>query len=249
MIQNLTQKSLKTKPSEPLYQQVQQSILQCLADGEWKPGEQLPTEGQLAERFGVAVFTIRGGIKELVAANILIRSQGKGTFVMRHTQQRERHQYSQIFYKDGTQVFPDREILSCERTTASGEAATILNGGKSKKPKVLRIKGVLNVDGEPASTLDVMVPSKMFKGLTSKSIREAKETLYAVYQDVSEINVIRMQERVFGAIADRQTAKALKITSGTPVLKIIRIAYTYNDIPVEFRVRYLEADQYHYRSM
>jgi GntR family transcriptional regulator len=249
MIQNLTQTSLKTKPTEPLYQQVQKSILQCLADGEWKPGEQLPTEGQLAERFGVAVFTIRGGIKELVAANILIRSQGKGTFVMRHTQQRERHQYSQIFRKDGSQIFPDREILSYERTTASGEAATILGGGKGKKPKVFQIKGILNVDGEPASTLDVTVPSKIFKGLTSKAIREAKETLYAVYQDACEINVIRIQERVYGAIADKQTAKTLKIKSGTPVLKIIRIAYTYNDTPVEFRVRYLEADQYHYRSV
>jgi GntR family transcriptional regulator len=249
MIQNLTQTSLKTKSSEPLYQQVQKSILQCLADGEWKPGAQLPTEGQLAERFGVAVFTIRGGIKELVAANILIRSQGKGTFVMRHTQQRERHQYSQIFQKDGSQIFPDREILSYARTTASGEAATILSGGKGKKPNVIQIKGVLNVDGEPASTLDVMVPLNMFKGLTSKAIREAKETLYAVYQDVSEINVIRIQERVYGAIADNRTANALKIKSSTPVLKIIRIAYTYNDIPVEFRVRYLEANQYHYRSV
>ncbi len=136
-----------------------------------------------------------------------------------------------------------------ERTTASGEAATILGGGKSKKLKVFQIKGILNVDGEPASTLDVMVPSKMFKELTSKAIREAKETLYAVYQDACEINVIRIQERVYGAIADKQTANALKTESGTPVLKIIRIAYTYNDIPVEFRVRYLEADQYHYRSV
>ena len=209
----------------------------------------MPTEGQLAERFGVAVFTIRGGIKELVATNILIRSQGKGTFVMRHTQQRERHQYSQIFRKDGTQIFPDREILSYERTTALGEAATILGSGKSKPPKVFQIKGILNVDGEPASTLDVMVPSRMFKGLTARAIREAKETLYAVYQDTCEINVIHIQERVFGAIADKQTAKALKIKPATPVLKIIRIAYTYNDTPVEFRVRYLEADQYHYRSV
>jgi GntR family transcriptional regulator len=94
-----------------------------------------------------------------------------------------------------------------------------------------------------------MVPLNMFKGLTSKAIREAKETLYAVYQDVSEINVIRIQERVYGAIADKRTANALKIKSSTPVLKIIRIAYTYNDTPVEFRVRYLEADQYHYRSV
>ena len=218
-------------------------------DGEWKPGEQLPTESLLAKRFGVAVSTIRGGINELVATNILARSQGKGTFVMRHTQQRERHQYSQIFRKDGTQIFPSREILSYERTMASGEAAAILGIGNSKRLKVFKIRGILNVDGEPASTLNVMVPSNFFNGLTAKKIREGKETLYAVYQDACEVNVIRIQERVYGATADKQTAKSLMIKLNTPVLKIVRIAYTYNDIPVEFRVRYLEADKYHYRSV
>ena len=57
--------------SEPLYKEVEQRILRCLADGEWKPGDQLPAEQQIAERFGVAVFTLRAGISELVKSGLL----------------------------------------------------------------------------------------------------------------------------------------------------------------------------------
>ena len=68
----------------PLYKEVERQMMECLARGEWKPGDQIPTESQLAERFGVAVFTIRAGIKKLVDLGILSRHQGKGTFVLLH---------------------------------------------------------------------------------------------------------------------------------------------------------------------
>jgi len=247
MTRNSQQTKLEMHPSEPLYKQVEKRIVQRLAEGEWKPGDQLPTESQLAERFGVAVFTIRAGIRELVAANILIRKQGKGTFVARHTQQRQRYQFSQIFRNDGTQVFPDRELLSFDRAPAAGEVAVILGLEKEKRPAIFQIGCLLTIGGEPVSTLDIMVPAKMFQDLTARAVREGRENLYAVFQDACGINVIRIQERVYGAIATGPIAQALKIARNTPVLKIERIAYTYNDTPVEFRVRYLDAAKYHYR--
>jgi GntR family transcriptional regulator len=248
MPRNSSEPELEMHASEPLYKQVEKRILQCLAQGEWKPGDQLPTESQLAERFGVAVFTIRAGIRELDAANILIRKQGKGTFVARHNRQRQRYQFSRVFREDGAQIFPDRELVSFDRERATDHAMAILGLQKEDRPTVFHIVCLLTVDGRPASTLDITLPAKMFQGLTARAIREGQENLYAVYQDVCGINVIGVQERVYAAAAKGPIARALKIATNSPLLRIERIAYTYDDTPVEFRVRHFDATKYHYRS-
>ncbi len=248
MARDSQQTRLEMHPSEPLYKQVERHILQCLAEGEWKPGDQLPPESQLAERFGVAVFTIRAGIRALVAANILIRKQGKGTFVARHTRQRQRYQFSHVYRNQGIQIFPDRELLSFEKGLATDEVSVILGMGKEERPTIYRIECFLTIDGEPVSTLDIAVPTRLFQGLTARAIRESQGNLYAVYQDACGTNVIRIQERVYGTIATGPVARVLKIARHSPVLRIERIAYTYNHIPVEFRVRHLDATKYHYHS-
>ena len=248
MSRNLKSTNLEMHPTEPLYKQVERHILECLAEGEWKPGEQLPTESQLAKRFGVAVFTIRAGIRALVEANILLRKQGKGTFVARHTRQRQRYQYSHVFRNQGIQIFPDRELLSFDNGPATGEVAANLGMGMEDRPRVYLIECFLSIDGEPVSTLDIAVPTRMFQGLSAQAISESQENLYAFYQDACGINVIRIQERVYGAIATGPVARFLKIPRHTPVLRIERIAYTYNQIPVEFRVRHFDATTYHYRA-
>jgi len=248
MSRHTLQTRLEVHGTEPLYKQVEQQILQCLARGEWKPGEQLPTENQLAERFGVAVFTIRAGISELVAAQILLRKQGKGTFVARHGRQRQRYQFSHIFNKAGEQLLPERELLSFDKEAATGEIAAALGLPDGDRSNIYRLVSLLAVDGAPAATLDIAVPIAKFTGLTAKAIREGTENLYAVYQDVCGINVIRIDERVFAAIARPGVARALDIPAGSPLLRVERIAYTYNDTPVEYRVRHFSGDAYSYRS-
>ena len=242
MSRKTLQTPLETGDAEPLYRQVQQQILQCLARGEWKAGEQIPTEGQLAERFGVAVFTIRAGIGELVASGILLRRQGKGTFVARHGRQRRRYQFSQVFSKAGERILPERELLSFEKEAASEGAARALRLPRDGRRNVYRIDCLLTMEGRAVATLDISVPAAKFAGLGAKAVREGTENLYAVYQDVCGINVIRIDERVHAELASTVVARALRIAAGAPVLRVERIAYTYDDTPVEYRVRYFSGD-------
>jgi GntR family transcriptional regulator len=248
----MPRKALRTRlemhASVPLYKQVEKQILQCLADGEWKPGDQLPTEGQLAGRFGVAVFTIRAGIAELVAANILIRKQGKGTFVARHTRQRQRYQFSHVFGDDGSQIFPDRELISFQREIAPAPVKTILRLQAEARAAIYNIDCLLTTGDRRVATMQIALPVKKFAGLTARAIRDSDENLYAVYQDACGVNVIRIEERVQATVAAAGIARALKLPPASPLLRIERIAYTYNDVPVEFRVRHLDAAKYHYRS-
>lgn len=232
----------------PLYKQVEERILQCLAEGEWKPGEQLPTESQLAERFKVAVFTIRAGISELVASSILVRKQGKGTFVARHSRQRQRYQFSHVYGNDGTQIFPDRSVLAFKREVAASAVADKLGLRKEDRQSVYHLTCLLTVGGAAASIMDIMLPARMFSKLTARAIRGAQENLYAVYQDECGINVIRVEEHVYATAAAQDIAAALKINTGSPLLRVERIAYTYQDVPVEYRVRFFDAAKFHYRT-
>ena len=72
----------------PLYQQIKALITQSLQSGEWKPGELIPSEVELAGRFKVSQGTVRKAIDELAAENLVMRRQGKGTFVSTHHEAR-----------------------------------------------------------------------------------------------------------------------------------------------------------------
>lgn len=249
MIRKQSSTHLDVSGPDPLYKQVGDRILQCLAEGEWKPGEQLPTESQLADRFGVAVFTIRAGISDLVSANILVRKQGKGTFVARHSRLRQRFQFSHIHDAAGVQILPGRELLAFEKGTANDEEAARLELPKKSRQSVYRLK-MLSIDnGAPVATLDITLPAGMFSGLTAGAIRKAQENLYAVYQDECGINVIRVEEHIYAGLATSAAARALRLREGAPILRVERIAYTYRNVPVEFRTRVFDATRYHYRTV
>ena len=245
MARNVLAGKLEAQGQEPLYKQVEKRIFQCLAAGEWRPGERIPTEPQLAERFGVAVFTIRAGISELVAAGILVRRQGKGTFVARHGRQL-RYQFTHVFTDAGVRVSPERELISLGRASATDEVAEVLDLAPARR-SVVAIECRLHLDSRPIALMDIWLPSHLFSGLTARAIRESDENLYSVYQESCGINVIRIEERVHAVKAGARAARALRLDAQDPVLRIDRIAYTYNDLPVEFRRRIHIASGFHYQ--
>ncbi len=239
---------LGMQAAQPLYKQVERQILDCLARGEWKPGERIPTETQLAERFGVAVFTIRAGIGDLVAANILVRKQGKGTFVARHDRQRQRYQFTHLFRNDGVKILHERHLLSLTRVAApDAQTAAHLQLTPGTRTPLLRVECLLRHETRPVATMSIMLPARLFVGMTARAIRESDENLYAVYQKVCGVNVIRIKEQVHAVRAGARMARVLGIGADDPVLRVDRVAYTYNDVPVEFRRRVHEAANHHYQ--
>jgi len=237
---------LEMQAAEPLYKQVETQILNCLAQGEWKPGDRIPTESQLAERFGVAVLTVRAGIRDLVASNILVRKQGSGTYVARHDRQRQRYQFTHVFGNDGTKAMPDRRLLAFTRVAADPVSSRYLQLAPGDKSSLFRIECSLSLEGRAIAIMDITIPSRLFAGLTGRAIARSDENLYAVYQNVCSVNVIRIKEQVYAVKAGARAAKILGISAADPVLRIDRIAYTYNDVQIEFRRRIHQAAGYHY---
>src|SRR6476620_4245903 len=85
----------------PLYKEVARQMTDALKAGQWQPGEAIPSEKRLGEQFGVSIGTVRKAIDELTAHRILIRQQGRGTFVASHGQSRYRYSFFHISRQDG----------------------------------------------------------------------------------------------------------------------------------------------------
>src|SRR5204863_6366732 len=107
----------------PLYKEVKRQIMAELISGEWKPGTAIPAERRLSARFAVSIGTIRKAIDELVAENILIRQQGRGTFVATHNRDRLLFYFFHIVGHDGTKQYPVVTLDTFARGKAeAGEA-------------------------------------------------------------------------------------------------------------------------------
>jgi GntR family transcriptional regulator len=230
----------------PLYEEVKIRITRSLIAGEWQPGTAIPSESRLAEHFSVSVGTIRKAIDELVADKILVRQQGRGTFVTTHTEDRQLYYFFHIVGKDGSREPPTHELLSFQKGKADSEAGLRLS--VSRGDRVFRIHNVLKLAGKPVVLDGIVIPAARFPGLTEAIFRAREGTIYGLYQARYGINVVRINERLSAAHPDAQTAGVLGIRTSTPVLMIKRVAYTYHDTPVELRTSWVNTARHEYLS-
>ena len=232
---------------DPLYKQVKNQLVRSLAEGEWKPGEMLPSEPRLAARFGVGISTIRAAIGELVAARVLARRQGKGTSVPLHDDRLSIYQFFHVVRNDGTKELPVSELLSLSRAKADDEVADLLRLPRGAgSARVFKLRNVLRVSGTPVVVSDIVVPAVLFPGLSETVVREGGTTLYAVYQSRFGISIIRTVEQLRAVNADTAAARIFGLRAGAPILEVRRIAYTFNDVPVEARRSRVDTRQFHY---
>src|SRR5258705_9089970 len=110
----------------PLYQQIKTLIVRSLQAGEWKPGEAIPSEMELAARFKVSQGTVRKAIDELATENLLVRRQGKGTFVATHHEPRAQFRFLRLSPDRGQALAASSRFLECRRVRASADLATRL---------------------------------------------------------------------------------------------------------------------------
>ncbi len=118
---------LETAPAfSPLYQQIKQRLVRSLQAGAWLPGQSIPSENELATRFGVSQGTVRKAIDELATDNLLVRRQGKGTFVATHAEQSTQYRFLRLTSDAGGEPGLQRQMLECRRMRAPAEVARLL---------------------------------------------------------------------------------------------------------------------------
>lgn len=217
----------------PLYRQIKALILQALETGEWRPGQAIPSEQELASRFSVSQGTVRKAIDEMAAENLLIRKQGKGTFVASHNDPRALFRFLRLVPMDGDLSHPQSIPLDCWRAKAGQEASRML--GIELGAPIIIVRRLLRFAMKPVVIDEIYLPGDVFPGLSFEMLQGWSGSLYSLFETRFGLRMIRAQERIRAVAADRSTSEALKVAEGTPLLSVERVTYTYGDKPVEWR--------------
>lgn len=231
----------------PLYQQIKTLILRSLQTHEWRPGEAIPSEQELAARFRVSQGTVRKAIDELAADNLVVRRQGKGTFVATHAEQQVEYRFLKLLPDSGdpsSEGPAERNVLRCRCQPASAEVAAALELPRSAP--VLQVRRVLSLARVPTILEDLWLPAGSFQGLTLKRLADYDGPMYALFETEFGVQMVRAQEKIRAVVADPERAALLEVVAGTPLLSVERIAYTYNDVPMELRHGLYRTDTHHY---
>lgn len=230
----------------PLYKEVKRQLTQELSRGAWQPGEALPSEARLAERFEVSIGTLRKAMDELVAERIVVRHQGRGTFVATHGQSRLMFHFFHIVPRKGEKRYPKTRTLNFRRDRAEPEEAERL--GIAAGDPVLRVRNLLSLEGKPVVLDEMVLPRRLFPDLTEKILTGRDNTIYHLYQTRYGINVLRTSERLRATLADGEAAQLLAVRKGAPLLEISRVALSYHNAPVELRRSLVNTAEHDYFS-
>lgn len=235
----------------PLYRQVKLALLSLVERAAYAPGEVLPNETQLAGALEVSIGTLRKAVDELVHEHVLVRKQGKGTFVAMHGNDRFLFQFFHVETRDpgsrGRHEYPQVECVGFDKARANEDEAQAL--GLREGDAVLRIGNRLNLAGRPVVYDSLCISARLFKGLTEKRFVDRPSTIYNLYQADHGITVLRALERARAVAASREAARVLGVAQGIPMLEVHRVALSFGGKPVEYRISTIHTQQHDYVSM
>jgi GntR family transcriptional regulator len=226
-----------TPAFSPLYRQIKGLILKSLQAGEWKPSEAIPSEFELAARFRVSQGTVRKAIDELAAEHLLVRRQGKGTFVATHAEQHVQYRFLKLVPDAGdanNEGPAQRTIIDCRRLR-TGDA-------------VLQLRRVLSFAGEPTILEDIWLPGGPFKGLTADRLTAYDGPMYALFETEFGVRMVRAHEKIRAVLPDAEQSRRLGVTRQTPLLSVERVAFTYEGKAMEMRRGLYRTDKHYYRN-
>ena len=226
--------SAKGPSFQPLYLQIRDLLTGSLDGGEWKPGEAIPSEFELAARYRVSQGTVRKAIDVLATENIVVRRQGKGTFVATHTEEKSSmFRFLRIRRSDGIDEYPKSRLVDLRRGKAPAEVARMLQLRSGEAVVILR--RVLEYSGVPVVLDEMTLPAALFKGLSKARYDAYEGSTYSFFETQFGVRMVRADEHLKAIAADRASADILQVAAGSPLLAVERVAYTYGDRPVEWR--------------
>jgi GntR family transcriptional regulator len=236
-----------TAPSyKPLYEQIKVLLTQSLIGGEWGPGDMIPSEIDLAGRYKVSQGTVRKAIDALATEHILIRRQGKGTFVATHNAEGMKLRFLRLTSADGQKELLQNDFISCAKGKADlrmGQMLDIKAGATT-----VEIKRLLTFSGRPLIYDHIVVPANAFKGLNGNRVEENNGSMYSMYESEFGVRMIRAEERLKAVAATADVAKMLGVKEHEPILSIERVSFTYGDKPMEWRLGLCVTDNHHYMN-
>jgi len=233
--------SLSDENPLPYYQQLYNILRDEIVSGRWKPGDMMPSETEMIERFDVSRITVRQALELLVEEGLIYRRRGRGTFVAVPGIEQGLNRivsFTEDMRRRG--LHPGTEVISTSMVPASEEIAGKLQVDPGED--LARYERLRLADGEPMSVeISHLVlrycPGILQKNYAERPLREELEQQY-------NITLVRAHQIIRAAAADSTRAGQLLIAKNAPIFYIERVSYSQLDVPVEFLQLYHRGDRY-----
>lgn len=234
---------LDLKNEKPLYLQLVEAIKARIAGSVWSLGMMIPSENELARDFDISVGTVKKALGVLVQEGVLFRRQGKGTFVASPDFSKSFSRFFRYDWNSGDDAeIPGSKVLGI--TVEPPDATVCERLQLNAAERVIRMKRVRTLHGEPFVAEDIFLPYQRFHGIEALPLDQ--RLLYPVYNEQFATPIIWADEYLQPAAASTEVAALLGIPSQAPVMCVERIAYTYGDEPVEWRRSLGRGDRFRY---
>ena len=230
----------------PLYEQIKAMLLTSLQSSEWLPGEAIPSEMELAARYSVSQGTVRKAIDELAAENLLVRKQGKGTFVATHQVDDWQYRFLRLAPDSGKKLLLKSQFLACEVVKPELHIGRMLT--LKADDSVFRIDRIQSFAGKPIVFEEIWLPEARFQGLTLNALMAWAGPMYAFYESQYATHMVRAEEKIKATLADSCLATRLHLAGASALLSVERVAFTYGDKPVEIRHARYDTSEQHYEN-
>ncbi len=226
-----------------LYKRVMDHILAEIDAGRLQPGQQIPSERELSERFYISRMTVRHALNQLVTEGVLYRHQGRGTFVGR-PKIRQRLTGLNNFTEDmlSRGMKPGGKVLSLDVVEAPYKVRQALNLAEGSQ--VVRLDRLRLANDEPMAYEVTYLPFPRFANLVTMNLENA--SLYATMEERFSVVFGTALQALEPALADAGLARTLSVREGSLLLHLERTTFTQEGEPVEFALCHFRADRYRF---
>jgi len=225
----------------PLYYRVREDVRRRIEAGEWKPGQAIPSEAELQEIYGVSRATVRQALLELVMEGILIRKQGRGTFVA-PPKIAEPLPRLVSFTEEMRAVGMEPSTRSVKVEIVTDPPKRVRETLRADEDRFLRIERVRCANGQPIVLLISYLPASL--GIDPQE--DFSGSLYALLETKYNIRLGEAIQIIEAGLADEYTAAQLGIEEGEPILIIRRGTFAMDGRAVEYVEGFYPADRYRY---
>ncbi len=231
--------------NQPLYLVARDQLITSLAQGIYAPGSALPAEKTLAQLYGISVGTLRKAVDELVNEGLLLRQQGRGTFVASHDRDRLLYYFFHIVRIGGHKdSYPIVTLNKFSRGRADAKSAGLLNIAVGAP--VVKIRNVQRLENQPLIVDDITIAQSSFPDLTEQTVAKRPGTMYQLYQEEFGLTVADTVERLRAVSAPPNIAGLLTVDPGAPLLRTERLAVGYEREPIELRISHVDTRTHEY---